>query len=416
MNFFDIIERISQLSKVLFLPAFLFYLFGFLSVTSYYAQFGIVSFDILNTRFLVAGFFPVLAFVAALYLSWVFIKFLPRKHFFRFNSWPELFQRPLAYLFFISTTSATASILKIMFTLGGFSALQDEGILTYRFRFSGYDFIPDFLNKITIESPSLDFIFKLTLHLFFYFLLSVMIIVLLLIVRKWFKGLLSFFKKDNTGISTEAKVSSSVQVTPAEFIDSSLKENPVFRVIAILVDAGSLIFVGSVMVFSFLKIHASILNFNALDSLPLLSTGLVAAWLLMMEFCVMLFFAFKMPSLGFVDFQNLWKNIEDPQEIHHLFQILLIPNLVLLLIFGVTIFPRIPYSIGGGQPREVRIIFNEVDNVPHFDKYFLIGENTEFFFVVGLSNERQLAPLQISKSIINFIETKPNPSDLESGV
>ena len=52
------LENLKELSKVLLIPAAILYFFGFICITAYLARFGIISFDIVSSRFIIAGFYP----------------------------------------------------------------------------------------------------------------------------------------------------------------------------------------------------------------------------------------------------------------------------------------------------------------------------------------------------------------------
>src|SRR5690348_6037752 len=60
---------------------------------------------------------------------------------------------------------------------------------------------------------------------------------------------------------------------------------------------------------------------------------------------------------------------------------LVVPFFVSLFFFGQTVFPRIPFTIGGGSPREIKVVLKfETTKLEH-GKLFLIGESAQFLFV-----------------------------------
>jgi len=58
------LAKIQDISKLSLIGGIILYLFGFMCISAYLSRFGIVSFDIINARFAIAGIFPLAALVA----------------------------------------------------------------------------------------------------------------------------------------------------------------------------------------------------------------------------------------------------------------------------------------------------------------------------------------------------------------
>ena len=89
------------------------------------------------------------------------------------------------------------------------------------------------------------------------------------------------------------------------------------------------------------------------------------------------------------------------------FQHIFIPIIAALILFGQVILPRIPFSIGGGEPREIELKIKHDLPVDHESRLFLIGESSQFIFVVAHNKSDQRA-FQINKSEVEYIQTRKN--------
>src|SRR5215469_14225167 len=90
-------------------------------------------------------------------------------------------------------------------------------------------------------------------------------------------------------------------------------------------------------------------------------------------------------------------------------QVAIVPMLVAVFAFGATIFPRIPFGMGGGGPREV-ILKTKLPSDPfEGKKLLLIGESNQFLFLVEHTPTGGRA-LQLNKDAVNYLEIKNDSS------
>jgi hypothetical protein len=63
----DAISNIEVISRVVVVPVFALYIMGFIVVNSYTSRFGIVSFDVINTRYIFAGVIPSVFIISSFF-------------------------------------------------------------------------------------------------------------------------------------------------------------------------------------------------------------------------------------------------------------------------------------------------------------------------------------------------------------
>jgi hypothetical protein len=84
-------------------------------------------------------------------------------------------------------------------------------------------------------------------------------------------------------------------------------------------------------------------------------------------------------------------------------QQLIVPVVSSVFIFGATLFPDIPFAIGGGEPRAVTVKTKPPAESFEEKHLFLIGESGKFLFLVESSQHRAV---QLSKDSVVYIELK----------
>lgn len=72
-----------------------------------------------------------------------------------------------------------------------------------------------------------------------------------------------------------------------------------------------------------------------------------------------------------------------------------------MYVFGVTLFPRIPFEIGGGSARLATVV-RKGQVQQHGVKEFVVGESNKYFFVLSVSDGSATAS-QISKSEVTSV-------------
>jgi hypothetical protein len=85
------------------------------------------------------------------------------------------------------------------------------------------------------------------------------------------------------------------------------------------------------------------------------------------------------------------------------FALYLIPIIGALITFGQVIFLKIPFSVGGGQPRQVTLEMK--DNKKFGDgKVFVLGESSQYLFLTVI-NDKKSSAFQVNKDEIRFLKT-----------
>ena len=129
------------------------------------------------------------------------------------------------------------------------------------------------------------------------------------------------------------------------------------------------------------------------------SQGLILAWLFLS--CMPLTFWFYV----IIDDNDNFKIMNHVKKINRIdarsmLQFLLIPACYSLLEFGGAIYPIVPASLGGGQPRLADVVWSQGGSK---DRVVVIDENSTEIFLVVNENESK-TPIQIKKSEIKRID------------
>jgi hypothetical protein len=123
-----LLARLSEASRSILLFGVLLYFFGFLTISSYLARFGIASFDILNARFAVAGVLVLVPLVFVFWVAWQFATMFPRPDYFQAHNRSQR----MWFLYLLPTTASFAgAAFSNLFKLGTYSAPITSDALKY---------------------------------------------------------------------------------------------------------------------------------------------------------------------------------------------------------------------------------------------------------------------------------------------
>ncbi|MEI6296071.1 MAG: hypothetical protein WCO84_00290 [bacterium] len=391
-------DKLKEVSKILIIPSAILYFFGFICINAYLSRFGIVSFDLINTRYIIAGIYPLLSLTVAMFLSWLMYAHIPIDKLFEIKSWKKRFLNHLQILIYLLIADlALSQLMKI----GLYTTPLNNQILIFKPLFGNYDFIGEKILQIPINiSLGANFILKFWLYSFSYLFLFIIAIACLTTINSW---IISLRRKceikkdiDKTDVSQLA-----ILITEKE---KDKTYNNYFSFFIFSLDILIICLYISTAICSFLKLRIELFDFQSFSYFQPINEGLLFSWLFSSIFTIYIFLNnTELPAeqlkLKFIEHISNYGNLQIVA------QQLVIPLLASLFIFGATIFPKISFVIGGGEPRLVKIIANDSTLVFNHEKIFLIGEDNQFLFVVATNNKNGRA-LQINKNIVSYIETK----------
>lgn len=401
-------EKIKQLSEILLIPVAVLYIFGFLCINAYFARFGIISFEALNSRFIIAGIYPLICLAVVLFLAWRLYSRLPPNRFFERKSWKE---RYVTHLDFITFLLGSAFVIGLVLRIGEYRAPSEQGKLLFKPVLGSLDFVGEKIAQLPLDiSVSANLIIKATLYLFSYSLLIILSGLLLFIIYRWTTSFYLWLVSKGY-IVRQGKTEIQKAEIPLPTNQEVTVPEPTFNAastFSILVgDVFILCFYFALFLCSFNKLRVELFDFQSFLHNGSVSMGLIFAWLLTSTFLV---YGFLMSTERPAEQLKLefTEHLTDYGKLQWAIQQLVVPILGALVLFGATIFPRIPFMMGGGEPRPVRIFLQEKSYSIASTTAFLIGENNQFFFLVltGTSTEVKGKALQINKSAVVYLETR----------
>jgi hypothetical protein len=130
-------EKLQAATKIIILPAILFYVGGFICVTGFLARFGFVTFDVINARFLIAGLHALLPLSFSLWLSWRVYKAITDKTLFTHAGFSR---RIVLYTEMIIYPELAAIAFNALYTAADFSKMSDPDAFRYG-PFGSWDFV-----------------------------------------------------------------------------------------------------------------------------------------------------------------------------------------------------------------------------------------------------------------------------------
>jgi hypothetical protein len=397
------LEKLADASKAILIPTIILYFCGFLSIEAYVARFGIVIFDVVNARFLIAGFYPFISLSISTLVAWNIYTNCPSLD--QFFSAPGL--RYFHYVFFIAFNLIASITLAAVCRFGAYSSPMDGQLLMSSPPASDFDVIGKFVSLLNIGVPGLPrFVIKWGLYIFIY---STVVVTLVLLIISLFRYLNN--RKPRTPQQVGERPSQSVQSHLAGAIVRTLQQPLSYKrkYLIILVDILFFSLFAAVFIYSFIKVQVSLFDFTSFQQPSLVTNGLMFAWVFTSSANVFIFLSCWYTWLPL--FKSGGLNLKEIHitNVQPVIFTLFLPVVTSLFTFGAAIFPRIPFSIGGGEPREIVLKTKLPDDALNDAKLYWIGESGQFLFFVDPKSSSDRA-LQINKDAVEFIETKKKPA------
>ncbi len=382
------LETLKNILQLLVAGGSILYLFGFLTINAYLGRFGIASFDILNARYVIAGIFSMCSIAIGLVVSWIAFKALPFKDFFDLNHFRK---RGLTLIYIISSIFGLSFAVTTFFNLGRYQAPISADHLYFKAVIPNYDFLGDFISSLNIVSGSVDYLIKNTIYIFSYIFLLYLCIIAVCIIYSWIPR-----KKDAVSpATTEQNTNTEEDVAPKP-------KKPTWMYLSLfLVDFIIISGYLAVAVYAYYKLRVNLFDFNSLSNTSLTS-ALVFSWLFGFVLTMYFFLNWTFPkaevNLKLFDFT-------DVNSYEMIFRQGVVPILGSIILFGWVIFPRIPFAIGGGQPREIEWKLKTEIPLDANSRIYLLDESSQFIFVATVSGTTSQA-MQVGKEQVEYIRTR----------
>lgn len=402
-------EKLQAFSKVIVVPALALYLCGFICVTGYYAQFGIITFDIVNARFLIAGFNVLWPLALCLYIAWRISERFENTTIFGFK---RSARRYLIYSEAVALPYFAAAVMKAYFSAPvSLHKESDPATITFQQPFATWDVAGKILSFLQVGKSDWAFIFAYAFYILFYSMIVVVpVTIAITAFRKWRrrKRVASNASPPNTAqvaasttqISADASQRSTSPYLEEEIL-AFIGDSVVRKTAIIALDLFFLSILFSMSSFSWTKIRSEIFDVGALAS-PSLDLAGIFSWCFATIFGLLVLLQSRdiLPrNASAAEFQR----VLNPYILTDVLQFFVVPILLSIFLFGATIFPRIPFSIGGGEPRAVAIVFKNQQPSVSAGKTYLIGESGQFLFVVPDRGVGVYA-YQISKDAVEMVQ------------
>lgn len=394
------LKRIEEVSKALVVLGAILYLFGFITINSFLARFGIVSFDIVNSRFVFAGFFSFISTGFVIFIAWKLYQETPLSSIFDLKN-TNIGIRISKYMNIGFTILISEGILLTLLKLGKSYSATPGSVIIYARLFGAHDLFGSMIEKLKPDGFGIYwFLVKGSLNIFLYVFLIYAGVFLI-------NRALKFISKSGekvVKVPSEIKVpqvnSESPPPTPQISKPSSVQPSHFFWTCVDLTIIGCFLILG---LYCYTRIMVDLVDVRAFQSGFDLTDGLVFSWFYLYVMTVYLFLNTNFSSMVKKPISEIFetKNIN---SLSFGLQQSVVPIVGGLVLFGQAIFPRIPFMIGGGEPRLVKIVSKEA--LPFKEgKVYVIGESSEFIFL-SVEDSGNLTAFQINKSEISYIQTR----------
>ena len=385
------LEKLQTFARLMIIPTVALYFCGFICITGYLARFGIVTFDIINARFLIAGLHAFLPTAIAIWLSWKVYKDQQDRQVYTFVGSLKRFG---IYFELLITPSVAATGLYAIYSAADFDKMSSPDV--FRFGPLGpWDVVGSVFNWL---GWNVGFGVKLAFYLGFYGVVIIVPIFMLLFV------LLSRRKMATqaSGQLPSTAAPGPVEAPTPKIARFFLNKGVVPRAIVLTVDIVSLSTLLAAAIYSYWRICSELLDADSLTNLSI-NSNLLSAWLYTTTLSILMFLLALPAGTSQLSFSNLGSWLS-PSNFVSALQRLAAPVLAALFLFGATVFPRLPVAIGGGIPREVAITLKSSSSQFLSGRKYLLGESGQFFFVVQLAGTKRRA-YQINKDSVEALET-----------
>lgn len=389
-------DKIKDASKILFLIALVLYIFGFITISSFWGRFGIITFDIINARFLIAGFFSFISITISFGLAWYVYKQCPLKEFFN----PEKWSKRIIGFFLIYSFLYTVSITLTSFlNLGKYRPPAKLSILEFNY-FSRFNYLGILINDNIHLPGSMNFIAKTTIEIFAYLFLIVLLITAGIIIYGWFSKRIKNSPEVKSVTVDEKENEKSISKVLEK---KSINKYKYF----LMINLEIFVICAFIALFFFcsLKLKTSFIDFSTIQNELTLTANLYFSWLYVLVIAIYLFLNISFKDGNFN--LSLFSKTGNIDNYDNLLRQVVVPVLSATVIFGWTIYPRIPFSFGGGQPREIKVQLDKPIGFEESSKIYLLGESSQFMFVAVVAKDKSEA-LQINKNQIEYMVTKSN--------
>lgn len=384
-----IIERLSEASKAVVVVGAALYAIGFFVIFAYMARFGMMSFDFVNSRFIVAGLHAALWVVAAVFVAWQMSAGMPEDLAFKAEDSIKrslILIRGLLFLYIVSVVAVPFTEIGVYIRPSTSSTLE---FVPY-----SWDLVGQWCNHYLSvgHNASATFLIRSAACIWVYSIVLLLLIALLFQngqIRKFISGLQSKESSDAAVAAELGEVMGRIKAAPRQV------EVWGFRALEVSVISLYL----STWLYAALRLRLELMDFGSFPT-KRLTLGLILAW----------FSAFSIPlALLMTLFGDPRKyrieKIADKVMMNPYLvaQVGVVPLLVSVLMFGSVIFPRIPYAVGGGEPRHVRV---EMRNLERFsEQAYLLGESSQLYFLVK-QDLLSVRAVQLNKADVLLLETR----------
>jgi hypothetical protein len=407
------LDQLKEASKLLIIPTAVLYLLGFVCITGYYGQFGIVTFDLANARFLIAGIYVAIALGAVLLVAWPLRTLLSPA--IEFGVFKDVRMRLALYVLFLISTFVAAFLVHRILSFGRQSAFSTGPLFDFIPILGQADFVGNQLLGLSAKDNDLVWIALYTVDVAGLALFAWIVFELVRIVADaiW-RPVSARPALDSKAGPLNFHASPMTVALTAPSVPSKALEPLAASWARALVGVEILVVVLLVVLFAhaFLKIRSDLFDLRALEKPQELSFALVYAWMYGTTI-VVLFFLVAQKRLSKTEFSFLGLDINN---FNGLVQFLVLPILSSIFLFGGAIFPRIAFSMGGGEPHEVTVTTKTGEWEKDAGRTYLLGESNQFIFVVAHKGQG-IAAYEISKDQIAHFRTrilrstKPTPLD-----
>ncbi|MBV8799843.1 MAG: hypothetical protein JO208_08565 [Alphaproteobacteria bacterium] len=380
-------EKLQAASKIVILPAIILYVAGFICMSGFLARFGFVTFDVVNARFLIAGFHALLPLLYSVWLSWRVYKELQDKTLYTYEG---IGRRTVIYSELLVTPSLAAYAFDALYTTTDFRKLSDPDAFQFG-PFGKWDFVGSLLGSFH------GFGFRLAIYLCVYGLLLTLPVYALAL------GYLRHRRKNShvpAALAEERSGEPAPESVP-RIVLYFRKAGIAAKTMALAVDLLWLAALLAAGIDSYWRIQFALVDADSISHLKFTS-NLLQAWFYLTNFSILFFLFVSRAAPAQLSFASLgnWLNPATLPDASRLAA----PILGAVFLFGATIFPRIPVAIGGGMPREVSVSL-KVPNIPVAQgRKYLLAESSQFIFQVQV-NGRQRRAYQINKDVAGAVET-----------
>jgi hypothetical protein len=379
---------------VLLILGTVLYVLGFLTMSSYLARFGIVTFDIFNARFVVAGIITALPLAFVFWVSWKLANVAPLREVFK----PEGSPRLWLLLILPGTANFAGSTFAAIYRFGAYVAPMPRNATQFH-PLGPWDFIGAHL---PLEpAPSwVGFVLCYTALVVAY--VGVPIIVVY--------GLAALIRHGLRARPGATRKPSQPAVPPSESTTPAPKPAPTGWRLHLVWFRASVVLVILLMqlIYAYLSLRTALADFWTLDNSQFDSSAMGYWLLLSIGGVYAVLDAYDVPRKG------LAKSVSEGfgrshGEAAQLLNMSLVPLLGSILLFGSCIFPRVSYVIGGGQPRPIVLPDGNALGTTAKDHVLLLGESSQHYFVVVLRDSVGRA-IQVSKGLLPMIVTRTTDS------